>query len=278
VNNHPKIPIICLLFAMLLGACGPSVQNLASTSAAETIAAASPTPLPTDTPKPTNTPTETAVPTDTPIPTDTPTATRTLSPTKTRTITPTPGPFSFFDDFTFDSGGWEDCEGCTWENGTLVMGPYDPSSFFHANYCTACGSNIYYRMSVDVAFIDGEVDRFYGVVFADGNNSMYYLGISPWGYYTMARWDYDGKYWEELAFEQSNAVIGSYGTNHLEVKVQPATTSGYADYYIYINDILVKVIYSRPAEHTWIGLAMDYHAQVAAYDNWEFVVIESSGE
>jgi hypothetical protein len=278
MKNHPLVHIVCLLSALLLAACGPSSQDVASTLAAETIAAASPSPLPTDTPIPTNTLTETPILTNTPIPTDTPTATRTRSPTKTRTITPTPGPFSFSDDFTVDSGGWEECEGCIWDNGTLVMGPYDPSSFFHANYCTACGSNIYYRMAVDVTFIDGEVDRFFGVIFADGISYMYYLGISPWGYYTMARWDYEGKYWEELAFEQSNAVIGSYGTNHIEVKVQPATKSGYADYYVYINDILVKVIYTRPDEYTWVGLAMDYHAQVAAYDNWEFVVIEPQGD
>jgi hypothetical protein len=73
-------------------------------------------------------------------------------------------------------------------------------------------------------------------------------------------------------------VIGSYGTNHIEIIVKPAAREGYSDYYIYINDNLVEVIYTRDAEPTWVGLAMDYHAQVAAYDNWEYVVIEPDGE
>jgi len=269
-----KLIILCSFIALLMSACGPNAEQLAVTSAAETSAAASPTPLPTNTPTPTPVPTDTPVPTNTPVPTDTPTATKTPIPTNTPTITPTPGPFSFYDDFTTDTGGWENCDGCVWTNGTLVMGPYDPSSFFHSNYCTACEDNNFYRMAVDVTFIDGEVDRFFGVVFAEGQNDSYYLGISPWGFYTIARWHWDSEYWEELAFEQSNAVVGSYGTNHIEISVQPASNGNYADYYIYLNDTLIKVIYTLPVEPTWVGLAMDYHAQVAAYDNWEYVVIE----
>ncbi|OGO61169.1 MAG: hypothetical protein A2032_02465 [Chloroflexi bacterium RBG_19FT_COMBO_49_13] len=269
-----KILIVSFILSMLLVACGPDVQDQAATSAAQTIAAASPTPLPSDTPTPTDVPTNTPIPTDTPIPTNTRTATRTIPPTKTRTVTPTPGPFSFFDDFTSDSGGWGECAECRLENGTFIIGPFDPSSFFHDVYCITCDENNFYRMAVDVTFIDGEVDRFFGVIFADGAKYSYYLGISPWGYYTLSRWHWADDYWENLAFEQSNAVIGSYGTNHIEVIVQPATNADYADYYIYINDILVKVIYTLEVEHTWVGLAMDYHAQVAAYDNWEYVVIE----
>jgi hypothetical protein len=154
------------------------------------------------------------------------------------------------------------------------MGPYDPSSFFHINYCSACEDNNFYRMAVDVTFIDGEVDRFFGVIFADGTKYVDYLGISPWGFYTIERWHYDEGYWEKIAFEQSSAVIGSYGTNHLEVIVQPASKAGYADYYIHINDSVVKVLYNLEVEPTWVGLGMNYHAQVAAYDNWEYVVIE----
>jgi hypothetical protein len=270
--------ILMSFFSLVLCACGPNAQEQAATSAAETSSAASLTPPPSDTPIPTTTATQTPIPTYTPLPTRTPTATRTLRPTNTPTITPTPGPFSFFDDFTTDSGGWQNCEGCRWENGTLIMGPYDPSSYFHDNYCTACSANNYYRMSVDVTFIEGEVDRFFGVFFADGTKDSYYLGISPWGYYTLDRWDYTDQYWDHLALKQSNAVIGSYGINHIEINVKPAAKEGYADYFIYINNNLVEVIYTHEVEPTWVGLAMDYHAQVAAYDNWEYVVIEPDGE
>lgn len=154
------------------------------------------------------------------------------------------------------------------------MGPYDPSSFFHINYCTGCMDSPFYRMAVDVTFIEGEVDRFFGVIFADGNDYVYYLGISPWGFYTIDRWHWEQSYWENMSFAQSDAVFGSYATNHIEVIVQPAADPEYADYYIYLNDNLVKVIYTMKVEPTWVGLGMNYHAQVAAYDNWEYVVIE----
>ncbi|MCK5346259.1 MAG: hypothetical protein KAR20_22770, partial [Candidatus Heimdallarchaeota archaeon] len=51
-----------------MSACGPSPEELAATSAAETVAAASPTPLPTSTPTATFTPTITPFPTSTPTP------------------------------------------------------------------------------------------------------------------------------------------------------------------------------------------------------------------
>ena len=69
-------------------------------------------------------------------------------------------------------------------------------------------------------------------------------------------------------------MIPSYGTNHIEVKVEPAKKAGYSDYYIYLNGTLIYVLYSLEDEPTWVGLGMNYHAQVAAYDNWEYVVIE----
>ena len=274
MKSSIKTLILLVFVILLLCACGPDAQEQSATSAVETSAAASPTPLPTVTPTPTEKPTDTPVPTDTPIPTATPTATRTKRPTNTPTITPTPGPFSYFDDFTSNSGGWEECDGCRWENGTLILGPYDPSSFFHVNYCTACGEDSFYRMAVDVTFIEGEVDRYFGVIFADGEKYLYYLGISPWGFYTIDRWHWEDKYWDSVAFEQSSAIVPSYGTNHIEVIVKPATNTEYADYYVYINDILVRVLYSLKVEPTWVGLGMNYHAQVAAYDNWEYVVIE----
>ena len=66
------------IIALAFSACGPSEDELAATSVAETAAAASPTPSPTQT--------------HTPTPTSTHTPTPTLTPTNTPTITPTPTP------------------------------------------------------------------------------------------------------------------------------------------------------------------------------------------
>lgn len=86
---------VCACATLLLTACGPSPEQIAtSTAAAQTKIAASwtatPSATPTDTATPTNTPTSTETftptPTDTPLPTDTPAATH----TPTRTFTPKP--------------------------------------------------------------------------------------------------------------------------------------------------------------------------------------------
>jgi formylglycine-generating enzyme required for sulfatase activity len=74
--------VVLTVISVLLSACGPNKEELAATSAAETIAAASPTPTIT----PTYTPTVTPTPTNTPTPTTIP------SPTPTPTLTPTPLP------------------------------------------------------------------------------------------------------------------------------------------------------------------------------------------
>jgi hypothetical protein len=260
---------------LLLSACGPNAGQAAATNAAETIAAASLTPLPSDTPTPTETGTPTSTHTQTTTPTNTPTATLTPKPTNKPIITPTPGPFSFYDDFSTNSRGWEDCEECQWENGTLIMGPYEPSSFFHVNYCTGCGGNYFYTMEVDVTFIDGQVDRYFGVDFADGDKSTFYLGISPWGYYELLQYHWDQGYWDQIAFKQSSAVVPSYGTNHIKIVVQPAANgSNTAEYYVYLNDSLLQVFYNQDVALTTVGLGMDYHSQVAAYDNWKYTVIE----
>lgn len=78
--KHIYFTVVALFFlVILLSACGPSKEELAAISAAETIAAASPTPTftPTNTPTitPTSTPTFTPTPTPTPTPTNTPTST-----------------------------------------------------------------------------------------------------------------------------------------------------------------------------------------------------------
>ena len=174
---------LLVLCTLLLSACGSNASQLAATYVAGTMAAVPPTIPPSSTPLPSDTPVPTYTHTPTPLPSNTPTVTDTRTPTTTPTVTRTPGPFSFFDDFASDSGGWENCELCLWKDGALVMGPYEPASVLHKNYCTGCGSHMYYKIAVDATFIDGQVDRFFGVFVGDANGKQYYFGISPWQFY-----------------------------------------------------------------------------------------------
>ena len=89
MNRIRTTVILGIVFMLILSptACTPKPKPevLAATSAAQTVAAYSPTPPPTNTSVPTNTPTSTSTPTQTPTETPTPTPT----PTKTKTPTAT---------------------------------------------------------------------------------------------------------------------------------------------------------------------------------------------
>lgn len=267
-----SIIIVSILFTLLLGACAPTAQPAAQQTEIFTQI-----PISTDTSVP---PTDTAVPpTDTPVPpTDTPmptnTPTETPIPTDTPTITPTPGPFSFMDDFTTDSGGWEDCELCKWENGGLLMGPFDPTSNFHSNTCTGCGEYTYYKVSVDATYIDGQVDRFFGIYVGGVDGKQYYFGISPWQFYVIAQHFDKGDSYDILSFQWSGTVNGSYATNTFAVDVLPAAQPNTADYFFKLNGKSIYVLYGRPVVPSTVGLAMDWHAVTASYDNWSFVEVE----
>ncbi len=268
-KTRVALVVICTL---LLTACSPSAPQLAATYVAETMSAAPTslpptfTPLPSDTPLPTNT--------LTPTPSDTPTVTITHTPTNTPTITRTPGPFSFFDDFTSDSGEWENCDLCQWKDGALVMGPYEPAAILHKNYCTGCGSHTYYKIAVDATFVDGQVDRFFGVFVGDANGKQYYFGISPWQFYVILQHTDEGEKWEPMDFQWSGSVNASYATNHIEVAVKPAFQPNTGDYLFSLNGTTLYIIYGVPVSPSRTGLAMDYHAMTASYDNWEYVEIE----
>jgi hypothetical protein len=276
VNRIRSAITIIIICTFLLCACGPNAAQQEATNTAKTVAAIPPTvpptntsiptatytPLPTDTPTPVPTDTPTLVPTDTPLPTDTP------------TITPTPGPFSFFDDFTVNSGGWADCELCSWENGGLVVGPFPPTSNFHKYTCTGCGEATYYKIAVDANFLEGQVDRFFGVFVGDANGKQYYLGISPWQFYIVGQHSDAGDSWDVLDIQWSGAVKASYATNHFEVEVRPTTVPGTADIIFSLNGSSVYIVYNAPIQPSTVGVAMDWHAVTANYDNWEYTVIE----
>jgi hypothetical protein len=266
--------VLLITCSFLFTACGPSASELAETYVAQTLRVVTPTSVPSDTPWPS----ATALPSDTPTPSPsyTPTLvpTDTPIPTNTPTITPTPGPFSFLDDFSTHSEGWKDCMLCNWQDEALLMGPFLPGANFYRNYCTGCGVRSFYEISVDGTFVDGQVDRFFGVFVGDENGKQNFFGISPWQFYIIGTHVDEGDTWEIIDFQWSGNVHGSYETNHFKVTVKPAYQPNTADYLFSLNGSIVYVMYSRPVRPSRTGLAMDWHSMTVNYDNWKYVEIE----
>jgi len=297
MRHRPSLLAIVLILLFGLASCkkGPSAEELASTHAAETAAAASPTPLPTDTPTVTATPTDTATPTSThtptqtptvtatatptDTPTNTPTATKTPTPTKTFTPTKTPGPFTFKDDFSSRNlDAWPMCIfNCEWKDGKLYMGPYSDDNDFHEVLCEACGRYKYYRMSVDTTFVEGYADRPWGLTIAANNSFSVFFGISPFQFAVVSKWDYSVGEWIDLisSRQQWTTLINpSYGNNHLEVIISPNQAGTGADYTIKINGKNAYVIPSQQARASQVGFAIGWQSMGVWYDNFEFEEIE----
>lgn len=269
---NTKRTIFCVLFVLILVGCQsePSAEQLASTAVAQTAAAASPTPLPTNTPLPTATATATS--TFTPVPpTATPVPTRTPVPTETKVPTPTPGPF--VDDFSTANAAWEGCDGCKIEGGRLLMGPFDPAANFHYTVCKTCESYMYFQTSADATYLEGQVDRTFGMVI-DNEKYMVYVGISPYAAYEVSIYDWNTNQWKELTLKWSGAVKGSYATNHLEIDAKPTKQSGMVDIYVKINGQVVYVIYGKEALPSLPGMGMAWHGMGAAYDNFSYEEIK----
>lgn len=256
-----------LMLSLAMLACqigGPSAQEVAETMVAETVAAASPTPLP---------------PTETPVP-PTATNTATLPPTKTPTITPTAtrsGPVVFTDDFSADNKNWKGCVGCRWQDGALLMGPYkvkgEGTDQSHVTVCIPCGKKTYYRIAVDAIFADGFTDRLYGLLVGDGKKYITYVGISPLQIAVLARGDYEKGYYDLLNASTENVfnklVRPGKLVNRIEIIVSPAG-AGTADISMKINGSLSYVASKLPVEPSEVGLYLDWHSVGAAFDNFEF--------
>jgi hypothetical protein len=274
----PLVFIVLVLLGSILVACTaatPDPQILAATSAAQTAAAASPTPVPTDTPVPTATFTPSPVPTDTPVPT----ATKTPVPSKTPTATVTPGPLVFNDSFAKeDTTAWVNCKVCNWRDNMLVMGPYAPgdeSDNSHIVTCKTCGKHTYYRVAVDATFIDGYGDRLFGLDFAENDKERVMLGIDTFQDCIVAKYDFGLDAWQLLNADPNKVwngmvKVGKH-TNHLEVIVKPSGSGvGTVDYYVNLNGRTSFVIYGRPAVPSSVGLMIDYHSMQVAYANFEY--------
>jgi hypothetical protein len=261
------LALVLAMLACQMGESGPSAEQIAETMIAQTAAAASPTPLP---------PTETPIP-----PTETATATATPPPTATATITPTPtpsGPIVFNDDFAATNlKNWKGCTKCDWKDGVLLMGPYkargDGYSQSDTAICVPCGKPTFYRMAVDVTFVEGYTDRFYGLLVGDGKRYQTSVGISPLQVTAIFRYDYQKREWELLnpSTEKvfSRLVKPGKLTNRIEVLLEPSGVSD-GQLTLKINGSVSYVVYNLPVEPAEVGLYLDWHSIGVAYDNFEF--------
>ena len=233
-------------------------------------------------PSETPTPTLTATATLTPIPTSTETLTLTPSPlpTDTPTITPTPGPFSYSEDFSQSNALSNfSCDQCKIEDGTLLFGPFEPEDNlgeqFNAVICETCGEHTYYRTSVDVTYMDGPTDRFYGIIGLASANSesfhrLLYFGISTWQVYTIRDYDYGKALLTELQSNLSGYINPTRATNHLVIEVKPSAQPDFVDVYFTVNNGLLYILYLQPAKPTYAGLGMSFHSMSVAYDNFVY--------
>jgi hypothetical protein len=266
---NTKRTILCVLIVLILVGCqsGPSAEQLAATAVVQTAAAASPTPLPTNTPLP---PTATPIPTSTftPLPpTATPVPTRTPRPTETIVPSATPGPL--VDDFSTLTAAWAKCDGVKVENGQLLMGPYDASANFHSCECATCKQLITYCFSVDATYIEGQVDRTFGVQIENKKFALY-VGISPYQVYGISKWDWKLQQWTDLQWKKSTLIKAGKGTNHLEIISKPAKQSGTVDIYIKINGTVAYVLYGQDALPSIPAFGVDWHAMGVAFDNFSY--------
>jgi hypothetical protein len=267
---NTKRTIFCVLFVLILVGCqaGPSAEQLASTSVAQTAAAASPTPPPTNTPLPTATAAATATPTLTPVPpTATPVPTWTPRPTATIVPSATPGPL--VDDFSTLGPAWAKCDGVKVEDGRLLMGPYEASSTFNSCECATCKAYTTYRFSVDATYVEGQVDRDFGVQM-ENDKFVIYVGISPWQAYSISKYDWTTERWTQLTFKWSSLVKASKGTNHLEIEAKPSTKAGQVDIYIKINGTVAYVLYGQEALPSIPAFGVAWHAMGVAFDNFSY--------
>lgn len=262
--------LIVLLAFLGLSACrmGPDTAALAGTMVAQTEAAitqtavaASPTPLP-------------------PTSTVTPTATKTPRPSPTPSITPTPGPFSYTDDFSEKKArAWSSCDKCDWKDGEMIFGPFiagsNPGENLNFVICDICGERKFYKMSVDVTFVDGQVDRFFGVIGPVSKDHIYYMGLSPFQAAVVRDYDYSVGLLKPLANDTQGLVKAGKATNHLEIIVKPAANNpALMDVYFMLNGKNFYVLTGRKAEKSMVGLAMSFHSVTVAYDNFYYEEIE----
>lgn len=269
------------LFALLLAGCAsPSsadLQAATDTAQAQTAAAASPTlentptATSTSTPLPTDTPTSTLTPTETPVP---PTPTETEIPTETAT----PGPITFHDNFARENSTWNTCLGCRWQDGALYRGPYKPSSdqksYSYIAPCEDCSTPTFFRMSVDVSYVEGPADRGFGLAWGITDDSFTEFEITTFQFALIFQCDELTQTCEVLNRRYEEAFSGllnpGEATNRIEVVFQPASMEGRGDLFVNINGKNDYVIYNLEPAVGQVGLLVGFHSIGVKFDNFNF--------
>ena len=158
------------------------------------------------------------------------------------------------------------------------MGPFDPGTNagddLNFVLCEVCDKHTYYHMAVDITFVEGQVDRLFGILGPVTEDHVYLLGISPWQAAFVMDYDYTAGYVKPLYRKMSSVVKAGKATNHFEVTVKPGTNSALMDVYFALNGNTFYVLSGRKAEESMVGLGMDFHSETAAYDNFEYEELE----
>lgn len=184
-----------------------------------------------------------------------------------------------FDDFSTRSDMWGDCPDCEWRDGQLFVGPYAPGTNPGDVYpviCEKCGTPKYYRIAVDVTFIEGYgLDRGFGLLISGGDDQIIDLEITTGQWCLIWSYDENTNAWDLLNPRIDQVWNGllepGYATNHLEVEVKSSGGTGSnVDYYINLNGKTSFIIWTRPAQETRVGLIIGWHSVGVAFDNWEF--------
>lgn len=261
-----RIFAMVALSTIILAACqaaGPSAEDIAATNVAKQAAEFTPTTPPTETPVPTET--------NTPLP-----PTNTPKPTNTATATATPGPFTYKDDFSEKKqSAWGAESKYDWKDGQFIVGPFEagsnPGENLNYTVCYACGQRNYYRFAVDATFIDGQVDRFFGVLGPVTDLHVYYLGISPFQAYVVRHYDYEAHLLKGLASKGgASQVYPGKKTNRFEIQIKPTKKEFVADVVFMLNGKAIYTLYGWSVEPSYPGLGMSFHSVTVAYDNFEY--------
>jgi hypothetical protein len=204
-----------------------------------------------------------ASPTPSPLP---PTATARIVPTAT------PGPLVIYDSFDVKGTRWKGCARCAYDDGELLVGPYEPSDG-PAGFplvCSDCGSLTDYDMAVDARFVDGYGDRGYGLLLRYDSGTGRYLDLELTTLQVYGAWGFDPPTVTWSAMDRgwfyAPAMFPSYQSNHIEVRARGSKLQ------VDLNGVTVHVYEDFPSGPAEVGLIVGFHSIQAAFDNFMLVI------
>lgn len=202
--------------------------------------------------------------------------TPTFTPSPIPSPTKTPGPVVINDDFSVDTGRWQECGQCVIRDGALLMGPYPAtnSAEGYLTICADCGYVTDYKMGVDVVYVNGFSDRGFGLVLREQEGNFIELEISTWQYYGV--WFYDkekqgrGDAWMALlpdGWLPSGYIHPAQLSNRIDVET--TTENDKSKVAIRFNGQLINTV-EIPNVPGQVGLVVGLHSLGIAFDNFYF--------